>query len=596
MRFRIGETRAVRKISVDVDIEHPEDPFILLAVDDDIEEAAGDEQKQHKSNRAQSTEEVRDLVAQSWDGFKSGRAPVLSRDGVGGTYFLRDAGGRMLGVFKPQDEEPFNINNPKGYVPGKRGDRPLSRKRSSGTATSHRSKRSGSAGPLSSLLAHRSRQKSSRPAPSDLLSIPGSAEASSGGGSLSSKGFREGVMVGEASIRESAAYLLDHHGFSGVPCTDLALCQHPALNSNGGGEHDVSDTAEETRKPGTPIVNTLRVRSPRGRTTVKLGSFQAYKDHDGDVDDVPPALLSQFPVDEVHKIAVLDVRLFNTDRHGGNILWVRRRDEEGEGGDKTEDGPQVTPSSSPAERLAPLDGDRAGPPAKVQVWRGRSMPRMLAIRELPSSPPSQPVKTHKRPGAITLIPIDHGYTLPSTLSEAEFVWLSWPQAKQPMSRRTLDYIRSLDAERDVRLLQDKFGPTIRPEVLRVLRISTMWLKKGAEAGLSLFDIGNALCRPMDRPSLPSALERMFFRAQRRLEETSPVPLVTADPSTPRLSAKHQRPSIVIDHSHAQSAPNVMATAPQPLVELGQDGTLLDVLSAIMDEEVSRLALMKAAKV
>jgi hypothetical protein len=34
--------------------------------------------------------------------------------------------------------------------------------------------------------------------------------------------FREGVLSGEATIRELAAYLLDHDGFAGVPATSLA--------------------------------------------------------------------------------------------------------------------------------------------------------------------------------------------------------------------------------------------------------------------------------------------------------------------------------------------------------------------------------------
>jgi len=400
-------------------------------------------------------------------------------------------------------------------------------------------------------------------------------------------------MVGEASIRESAAYLLDHRGFSGVPCTDLVLCQHPSLNSNSTADDALGD-ASESRAPGTPIVNTLRVRSPRGRTTVKLGSFQAYKDHDGDADDVPPSLLAQFPVDEVHKIAVLDVRLFNSDRHGGNILWVRRRDEEGDGGDKTEDGKAV----SPTQQRATVECRPAASP-RPQLWRPR---RLMAISDLMATPaggPTRPLpaarQSPKKQASITLVPIDHSYTLPTTLTEAEFVWLSWPQSKQPMSPRTLEYIRSLDAEEDVRLLREKFGNTIRPESLRVLRISTMWLKKGAEAGLTLYEIGDAMCRQLDRSSLPSALERMVFRAQRKLTEKGPDS--TTEPSTPLLATAHPHHHLV-QHVHALSAPSDVVHAVgevQGAGEQASDRQLLGALSGIMDEEISRLLFLKAAK-
>eukprot|EP00644_Phytophthora_capsici_P008752 jgi/Phyca11/546347/estExt2_Genewise1Plus.C_PHYCAscaffold_200517 len=37
-------------------------------------------------------------------------------DGTGGTYFFKDPSHRNVGCFKPQDEEPFGPNNPRGLV------------------------------------------------------------------------------------------------------------------------------------------------------------------------------------------------------------------------------------------------------------------------------------------------------------------------------------------------------------------------------------------------------------------------------------------------------------------------------------------------
>lgn len=77
--------------------------------------------------------------------------------------------------------------------------------------------------------------------------------------------------------------------------------------------------------------------------------------------------------------------------------------------------------------------------------------------------------------------------------DCTFDWLYWPQAQQPYSAETLAYINSLDAEKDIELL--KFhGWTMSFACARVLRISTMLLKKGAERGLTPFAIGSIMCR------------------------------------------------------------------------------------------------------
>lgn len=77
--------------------------------------------------------------------------------------------------------------------------------------------------------------------------------------------------------------------------------------------------------------------------------------------------------------------------------------------------------------------------------------------------------------------------------DCTFDWLYWPQAQQPYSSDTIDYIKSLDAEQDIGLL--KFhGWNLPPDCARTLRISTMLLKKGAERGLTPFAIGSLMCR------------------------------------------------------------------------------------------------------
>lgn len=355
IHISIAEARTHRQISMDLPIKHKDEHFVHL-VDND---------------KPYVRQQIKDIVDRAREAMLQGFKPELCEEGTGGTYFFFDTAGKKIGVFKPQDEEPFSINNPKGFSP--------------------------------------------KP------------------NSYSEFGFKEGILVGEASLRECAAHLLDHDGFSGVPVTDLVLCQHPSFYSNPEDNNFIF---------GSP--NGLQFLGESLGRKVKFGSFQEYVEHDGDTEDLGTSFLSRFPVEEVHKIAVLDCRLYNTDRHGGNILY--------------------------REEINDNDGS----------------------------------------SSFVLIPIDHGYTLPSTLGEASFVWMSWPQAKQKMSQKTKEYIGSLDAEKDIEILKQKFGRTIREEHFRVLRMTTFLLKKAAEADLTFYQIAKILCR--SHPDEPSVLENLCVEA------------------------------------------------------------------------------------
>jgi len=268
------------------------------------------------------------MIESAIAGLENEHTPVMSAEGSGGVYFMQDSSGQKnVAVFKPIDEEPMAVNNPRGL-------------------------------PLST----------------------------------DGEGMKRGTRVGEGALREVAAYILDHRvvdresgrsvGFSGVPPTAIVRSLH------------------------------------RGKS-FKVGSLQMFMENDGSCEDMGPRA---FPVKEVHKVAVLDIRLANADRHAGNILVSK---EEG--------------------------------------------------------------ATYK------LIPIDHGYCLPEKFEDCTFEWLYWPQAREPFSNEATEYIRSLDAEEDIKLL--KFhGWELSSSCARVLRISTMLLKKGAARGLTPYDIGRILCR------------------------------------------------------------------------------------------------------
>ncbi|KAJ4951201.1 hypothetical protein NE237_028033 [Protea cynaroides] len=217
-------------------------------------------------------------------------------------------------------------------------------------------------------------------------------------------GLKKGTRVGEGALREVAAYILDHprsgiwslpteeRGFAGVPPTVMVRCLH-------GGFHYPNGYQFATKN-------------------VKIGSLQMFVMNIGSCEDMGP---QAFPVEEVHKISVLDIRLANADRHAGNILVGK-------------------------------EGDRT-----------------------------------------VLIPIDHGYCLPENFEDCTFEWLYWPQAHEPYTHETVEYIRSLDAEKDIALLKS-YGWNISRECARTIRISTMLLKKGAERGLTPFAIGSIMCR------------------------------------------------------------------------------------------------------
>lgn len=185
---------------------------------------------------------INKLISDTVDGLERGNQPIRSTEGSGGVYFMPHSLGHVyISVFKPIDEEPMAVNNPRGL-------------------------------PLS----------------------------------LDGEGLKKGTRVGEGALREVAAYLLDHpkyrpqlvsdedKGFAGVPPTTMVKCVHKGLNYPAGYEYSLEN--------------------------IKIGSLQMFVENSGSCEDMGPRA---FPVYEVHKISVLDIRLANADRHAGNILFSR---------------------------------------------------------------------------------------------------------------------------------------------------------------------------------------------------------------------------------------------------------------------------------
>jgi len=109
--------------------------------------------------------------------------------------------------------------------------------------------------------------------------------------------------------------------------------------------------------------------------------------------------------------------------------------------------------------------------------------------------------------------VDSDQSLSVQFEDCTFDWLYWPQAREPYSPDTVDYIKSLDAESDIELLK-YYGWDVPVECARTLRISTMLLKKGVERGLSPYAIGSIMCR--ENLNKKSVIEEIICEAQESL--------------------------------------------------------------------------------
>lgn len=258
--------------------------------------------------------------------------------------------------------------------------------------------------------------------------------------------LKEGVRVGEGALRECIAYILDHGGLAGVPPTALVWCR-----------------TEE----GAPV---------------QVGSMQKYVNHQSDCDETGSSF---FAPRDVQAIAILDIRLFNTDRHGGNILCTEVRD-----------GPSRTSSGSSDE-----SDSLTSPMGNVHD----SFPRT-------DSSSSLVLRSGQTRAQYKLTPIDHGYSLPDCFSDASFDWLYWPQAEEPLAPDLVKYVEQLDARTDLAVLAGH-GILLKSECQRTLRCSTELLKRGVAAGLSLARIG-AMCVREDING-PCVMENMAREVDER---------------------------------------------------------------------------------
>ena len=253
-----------------------------------------------------------------------------------------------------------------------------------------------------------------------------------------------------------AAFLLDHGGFAGVPKTALVKVQHDILYR--------------------------AINSERSDSDGKLASLQAFVSHVGDVGDQGA---SRFPTNAVHRIGILDIRLFNTDRHSGNILLR-----------KTRKSRFVRPQMSLHCGLDKLADFSSGEDQTCKQEKPEDYRTSLRKFSKLNSRSDAHMKVCDGQGHFEteLVPIDHGFCLPENLEPPYLEWLHWPQASIPFTQETLSYIASLDPKEDVERLREEL-PQLREECLHLVELTTILLKKGAAVGMTLAELGSIISRP-----------------------------------------------------------------------------------------------------
>jgi hypothetical protein len=228
-------------------------------------------------------------------------------------------------------------------------------------------------------------------------------------GRFGQESFRKGVLSGEGSIREVAAFLLDKQNYFNVPETTFVEISHPSFNRDVN-ELIALDNSSLPKMRNSIVHNFILENVVSIGMALQMKSFSK-KDSQEDfksnsnytnikkkygslqkfikANDVAANFsFSLYEVNDVHKIGVLDIRILNCDRNDENILVIKRK-----------------------EKLS----------GKV---------------------------VHR------LVPIDHSLSFPDCIKiqEYEMCWMGWDQAQIPFSKEMLAYISKIDILSDMKRL------------------------------------------------------------------------------------------------------------------------------------------------
>lgn len=365
---------------------------------------------------------------------------------------------------------------------------------------------------------------------------------------------RKGIQFGEATKKEIAAYLLDHDHFSGVPRTVAGYVDLTSVRTH-------SSPAIHATVPASPIISATKC-DPRayiddGTLASRIqelsdSSICLSPNHSTDSIDMntspvritfsnrgdsrpssaPTSPASQ-PVCEERKEPEQRKDFTSPDMCTAVSPLLPpplHLDEEGF------NSPVVAPVSLPptvtlpSGRLMVLGSlqEWCENEGSAEDWGASTIPTeevhkigILDIRILNLDRHLGNILVAREQGRTKLIPIDHGFSLPSyrDISDVSFEWAWWKQCKQPFSPRTLAYIASLDPLQDAVILQ-QLG--VADEAVIMCVISTLLLKIAAAAGLTLFAIANMVQRSGNKEK-PSQLEMIVKRMLEALQaRTAPT--------------------------------------------------------------------------
>ncbi len=265
-------------------------------------------------------------------------------------------------------------------------------------------------------------------------------------GPFGSESFRPGILSGEATIREEAAYLLESfyrnkYKFD-IPATSFVEMCHKTFNINTE-EMKVMKNKDKIIRGG--MIQRFLSENLRGKKAgknegnddfylsnmrynyipKKYGTLQKFVKSNGVVADYSYTL---FSVEEAHKIMILDFRILNCDRNDENILLIKKNKKQSK---------------------------------KNEVY-------------------------------YKLIPIDHALSFPSCLEIGDFdiCWMSWSQAEKPFTEEEKEYIESINIIEDMKNLNKYIF--LRPDCWKYFRISNTVLKVCTKYNLTPYEIGSLL--------------------------------------------------------------------------------------------------------
>lgn len=136
-----------------------------------------------------------------------------------------------------------------------------------------------------------------------------------------------GIESGTGYLRECAAYSMDKDNFSNVPLTIKTHFQHPTLDTSlfPMSTPDLTGSFQlfkDNCKPGHESLKGYEIYPVKLNKPFFSGLFSLVKKaYVAFMRFMFYCGLSHLPVRQIHRMAILDIRLLNCDRHLGNFLY-----------------------------------------------------------------------------------------------------------------------------------------------------------------------------------------------------------------------------------------------------------------------------------